>query len=88
VAEKRAAKPLLYAVEGNCLGCPFVHDPEDEWPRKYCAHPRWETTDRWLGLRELPPHRRGYRLPPPDWCPLRRGPVLVALGTPPKKGLA
>ncbi len=62
--------PLHEPVEvDECLGCPFLSVDRDDG--SHCAHPvlgddRKELVGDLLN-------------PPPDWCPLRLGPITVRL---------
>ncbi len=62
---------MTETVVETCADCPFMHSVDAEWCENYgCNHPQGE-------LEMLVP---GYgEGPPPDWCPLREGPVTIRL---------
>lgn len=56
--------PVLLTVK-RCLDCPCSYDSS-------CAHP-FRTSEE----TDISPYE--YDGPPPEWCPLRKGPLTVQL---------
>lgn len=62
----------LHKVTRCAASCPFY---ENEWD--VCTKAKSDDPDAWPSHRSVPhPENMG---PPPEWCPLRSGGVLVVL---------
>lgn len=58
----------------SCLGCPFHYGYGP-----YCGAPGGPRDEYHRSPRIESPSKRGAR--PPEWCPLRKGPITLVLDT-------
>lgn len=82
-ARQKPARPAVAVAVPGCVDCPFAHSGEetciDNEPWSCTAA---EVRGRYRNLNRSDVWGpRGRELPPPSWCPLRKGDRLVTLQT-------